>query len=60
VARRAAGLLGRVGAEAVWLDGGPAQNRGLVEAVEDELLTEVRVTPQPQFTVAYGAAVSLG
>jgi predicted CoA-substrate-specific enzyme activase len=60
VARRAAGLLGRVGAEAVWLDGGPAQNRGLVEAVEDELLTEVKVTPQPQYTVAYGAAVSLG
>ncbi|MDR1079509.1 MAG: acyl-CoA dehydratase activase [Deltaproteobacteria bacterium] len=60
VARRAAGLLGRVGAEAVWLDGGPAQNRGLVEAVEDELLTEVKVTPLPQYTVAYGAAVSLG
>ncbi|MDR3154592.1 MAG: acyl-CoA dehydratase activase [Deltaproteobacteria bacterium] len=59
VARRAAGLLGRVGAGAVWLDGGPAQNRGLVEAVEDELLTEVKVTREPQFTVAYGAAVSL-
>ncbi|MDR1040363.1 MAG: acyl-CoA dehydratase activase [Deltaproteobacteria bacterium] len=59
VARRAAGLLGRVGVEAVWLDGGPAQNRGLVEAVEDELLTEVKVAPAPQYTVAYGAAVSL-
>jgi hypothetical protein len=39
-----------VGSEAVWLGGGPAQNRGLVEAVEDENLTEVRVAPQPQFT----------
>jgi predicted CoA-substrate-specific enzyme activase len=60
VARRAAGLLGRVSADAVWLDGGPAQNKGLVEAIEDELLTEVKVTPEPQFTVAYGAAMSLG
>jgi predicted CoA-substrate-specific enzyme activase len=60
VARRAAGLLGKVGAGPVWLDGGPAQNRGLVEAVEEELLTEVKVTELPQYTVAYGAAVSLG
>jgi predicted CoA-substrate-specific enzyme activase len=59
VARRAAGLLGRVEDAAVWLDGGPAQNRGLAEAMEDELLTEVRVVPEPQFTVAYGAAMSL-
>jgi hypothetical protein len=27
--------------------------------MEDELLTEVRVVPDPQFTVAYGAAMSL-
>ncbi|MDR2612709.1 MAG: acyl-CoA dehydratase activase [Deltaproteobacteria bacterium] len=60
VARRAAGLLGRMeDADAVWLDGGPAQNRGLVEAVEDELLTQVKVTEIPQYTVAYGAAMSL-
>ncbi|MDR2350641.1 MAG: acyl-CoA dehydratase activase [Deltaproteobacteria bacterium] len=59
VARRAAGLLGRISSDAVWLDGGPAQNRGLVEAMEEELLTEIKVTPEPQFTVAYGAAISL-
>ncbi|MDR2338661.1 MAG: acyl-CoA dehydratase activase [Deltaproteobacteria bacterium] len=59
VARRAAGLLGRVTADTVWLDGGPAQNAGLVEAMEDELMTEIKVVPKPQFTVAYGAAMSL-
>ena len=60
VARRVAGLMGRSALEgAVYLDGGPAQNRGLVEALEDELMSEVRVLDQPQFTVAYGAALSL-
>jgi predicted CoA-substrate-specific enzyme activase len=59
VARRAAGLLGSVDADSVWLDGGPAQNKGLAEAFEDELLTEIRVAAEPQFTVAYGAAMSL-
>jgi predicted CoA-substrate-specific enzyme activase len=58
VAKRAAGLLGRVDGP-VWLDGGPAMNRGLVEALEDELMTNVMVVPEPQFTVAYGAALSL-
>jgi predicted CoA-substrate-specific enzyme activase len=60
VARRASGLLGKIATDTVWLDGGPAQNRGLVEAIEDELLTEIKVSPEPQFTVAYGAAISLG
>jgi predicted CoA-substrate-specific enzyme activase len=60
VARRAAGLLGREGATGLWLDGGPALNEGLREALEEELLTEVRVPPEPQYTVAYGAALSLG
>jgi predicted CoA-substrate-specific enzyme activase len=58
VAKRAAGLLGRDNGP-VWLDGGPAMNRGLVEALEDELMTEVMVVPKPQFTVAYGAALAL-
>ncbi len=59
VARRAAGLTGRAAPrEAVYLDGGPAQNRGLVEALEDELMLEVRVVDKPQFTVAYGAALA--
>jgi len=60
VARRASGLLGREAADAcLWLDGGPAQNSGLLAAFEDELMTEVRVLPEPLYTVAYGAAVSL-
>ncbi|MDR2353696.1 MAG: acyl-CoA dehydratase activase [Deltaproteobacteria bacterium] len=60
VARRAVGLLGRITSNVVWLDGGPAQNRGLVDAIEDELLAEVKVTSEPQYTVAFGAAISLG
>jgi len=59
VARRAAGLLGREGATGLWLDGGPAQNRGLKEALEDELMMEVQTLPEPQYTVAYGAALTL-
>ena len=60
VARRASGLLGREAAvDFLWLDGGPAQNRGLLAAFEDELMTEVRALPEPLYTVAYGAAVSL-
>jgi predicted CoA-substrate-specific enzyme activase len=60
VARRATGLLGREAAgEGLWLDGGPALNSGLVAAFEDALMTEVRVLPEPLYTVAYGAAVSL-
>ncbi|MDR1676789.1 MAG: acyl-CoA dehydratase activase [Deltaproteobacteria bacterium] len=58
VAKRAAGLLGRIDGP-VWLDGGPALNRGLVEALEDELMTEVKVTTNPQYTVAFGAALAL-
>jgi len=60
VARRAVGLLGREAMAApLWLDGGPAQNTGLIAAFEDELLAEVRALPEPLYTVAYGAAVSL-
>gem|GEM_PF-3648780 len=39
--------------------GGPAWNQGLREALEDELMLEVKVLPEPQFTVAYGAALTL-
>ncbi|MDR2560835.1 MAG: acyl-CoA dehydratase activase, partial [Holophagales bacterium] len=60
VARRAIGLLGREGAVgSLWLDGGPAQNAGLIAAFEDELMAEVQALPEPLYTVAYGAAVSL-
>ncbi|GHV31855.1 2-hydroxyglutaryl-CoA dehydratase [Synergistales bacterium] len=60
VARRAAGLLGaRMPEGAVYIDGGPAKNGGLVSAMEEELMTEVRALGEPQFTVAYGAALVL-
>jgi predicted CoA-substrate-specific enzyme activase len=58
VARRAAGLLGRDCPGPVWLDGGPALKSGLAEALENELMTEVRVLEDPQYTVAFGAALS--
>lgn len=59
VARRIGNLLGRnVSDGGIYLDGGPAQNMGLCEALEDELLVDVNVLPKPQFTVAFGATLS--
>lgn len=59
VARRVAGLAARhIPERGLFLDGGPAKNNGLVEALEDEFMAVVEVLPQPQFTVAYGAAIS--
>ena len=59
VARRIANLLGHQSLRGdIYLDGGPAQNTGMVEALEDELFTEVHVLDDPQFTVAFGAAIS--
>ncbi|MDR3280862.1 MAG: acyl-CoA dehydratase activase [Synergistaceae bacterium] len=60
VARRIAGLLGSSSeGGAIYIDGGPAQNRALANALEDELMTEVRVLEAPQYTVAYGATMML-
>ena len=60
VARRITHLLGRQKTTegGIYLDGGPSQNPGLQDALEDELLMEVNVLPKPQFTVAFGAAIS--
>ena len=58
IARRITGLLGRnLPQGAVFLDGGPAQNRALAAAIENELMAEVYVLNAPQYTVAYGAAL---
>lgn len=58
IARRISRLARRVGvAEPVFLDGGPALNRGLVAALEDELMTEIFVPNAPQITTALGAAL---
>ena len=59
IARRITHLLGRQKTSGdIYLDGGPSQNMGLLDALEDELLMEVKVLPKPQFTVAFGAAIS--
>ncbi|MDR1394897.1 MAG: acyl-CoA dehydratase activase [Deltaproteobacteria bacterium] len=60
VAKRVASMLSRADlSEGVWLDGGPALNRALALALEDELMTEVFILEKPQYTVAFGAALSL-
>lgn len=58
IARRVARLVRRLGVEeAVFFDGGPALNKGLIAALEDELMCELTVPEVPQLTVAYGAAL---
>ncbi|MDR1677612.1 MAG: acyl-CoA dehydratase activase [Deltaproteobacteria bacterium] len=61
VARRIASLLGSrdlsLDDGQIYLDGGPSQDTGLKEALEDELMSPVSVLPHPQFTVAFGAAL---
>lgn len=58
VAARIARLAGSAPLEEkVFVDGGPASNKGLVEALEDALLCDIEVVPFPQFTVALGATL---
>jgi predicted CoA-substrate-specific enzyme activase len=59
IARRLARMARRVGiVEEVFFDGGPALNKGLVKAVEDEMAAELYVPPAvPQVTTAVGAAL---
>lgn len=58
IARRVARLAKRVGVqETVFFDGGPALNRGLVEALENELMQSLYVPGLPQVTTAFGAAL---
>jgi predicted CoA-substrate-specific enzyme activase len=58
IARRTVRLAKRVGIEnRVWFDGGPALNKGLVAAIEDELQRELVVPEHPQTTTAFGAAI---
>ena len=59
IARRIAGMMEKTAAGGIYLDGGSANNRGLVEAIEDELMDDVNVLDHPQFTVAFGAASAL-
>ncbi|MDY6843692.1 MAG: acyl-CoA dehydratase activase [Thermodesulfobacteriota bacterium] len=42
--------------EEIYLDGGPAENKGLNLAIKEELMRDINVFERPQFTVAFGAA----
>lgn len=58
IARRITRLAKRVGIDQrVYFDGGPALNRGLAKAMEEELGVELVVPGIPQVTTAFGAAV---
>lgn len=58
IAKRTVRLAKRVGVEdQVYFDGGPALNRGLVAAIEDELQRKLVVPEHPQTTTAIGAAM---
>jgi len=58
IAKRTVRLAKRVGLEErVYFDGGPALNRGLVAALEEELGRELVVPDDPQITTALGAAI---
>ncbi|MDP2879184.1 MAG: acyl-CoA dehydratase activase, partial [Sulfuricella sp.] len=58
IAKRTVRLAKRVGIEGrVYFDGGPALNKGLVAAIQDELGRELVVPEHPQTTTAFGAAI---
>ena len=58
IARRTARLAKRVGIEdRLFFDGGPAMNRGLVSALQDELGRELVIPEHPQTVTAFGAAI---
>lgn len=58
IAKRTVRLAKRVGIkDRVYFDGGPALNKGLVAAIQDELGRELVVPEYPQTTTAFGAAI---
>ncbi|MDH4100441.1 MAG: acyl-CoA dehydratase activase [Nitrospirota bacterium] len=58
IAKRIVRLASRVNIEdVVFFDGGPAMNKGMVAALEDELMRPVVVPEVPQITTAFGAAL---
>ncbi|MBA1433577.1 MAG: CoA activase [Epsilonproteobacteria bacterium] len=58
IAKRIIKLVKRVGIkEGIYFDGGPALNKGLVHAIENELSREIFIPKFPQITTAYGAAI---
>jgi len=58
IARRVATMLSQIDHDgAMVLTGGVAKNRGVIEAMEDELKASVRIPENPQITGALGAAL---
>jgi len=58
IAKRISRLVKSIGVkDIIFFDGGPAINRGLVEAVENELMKELFIPEAPQITTAFGAAL---
>lgn len=58
IAKRIVKLVKRVGVkENIYFDGGPALNKGLVNAIENELGKEIFVPDNPQITTSFGAAI---
>lgn len=58
IAKRIARLASRGRIEdAVLFDGGTALNKGMVDALENELMRPIHVNSFPQFTTSYGAAL---
>ncbi len=56
VAKRIATLAGNgLLEEDIYLDGGPAQNKGLRQSLEEYLFCDIKVVESPQFTVALGS-----
>jgi len=59
IAKRIVRMAGRGRVEdSVLFDGGTALNKGMVDALENELMRPVFVNPFPQFTTAFGAALA--
>ncbi len=58
IAKRIVKLVKRVGIkENIYFDGGPALNRGLVHAIENELGKQIFIPEFPQITTSFGAAI---
>lgn len=58
IAKRITRLASRGNIEdSVLFDGGTALNKGMVDALENELMRPVYVNPFPQFTTSFGAAL---
>lgn len=58
IAKRVGAMVKKVGIkQAVFFDGGPAFNKGLKHALEQELEVNLHVPSDPQITTAIGAAI---